>query len=288
MKSLLTAIFIVLIFSTSVIAENMVPTTKQKPESPISPKEEKTSFNAEQTECLQCGAWQISGSGADGLNGQILIINKKQIMIPGCGVFDYSIEKLKVSSSSGNPILVMLLQQRKESFLCLGNDGDTWTLDMEVSCHMKDDSIAEFNLRRGQSEKPTLSLTCWNMEREDPCESGSGIGSSVCNLIENSLIYKALSDQVARSYGMLMDLKVKKSPSFNAARFYATVLDFCIKSEKESGFDAWPMAHAYGCESFILQKKYEEFLSWDLCMHNKKNNLSSCKFPNEVFDRSQK
>jgi hypothetical protein len=230
-------------------------------------------------ECLQCGTWQ-------GLDGQILVINDNQIIIPGCGVFDYTIEESSVLQ--GKHKLLMSLEQSKESFLCTAKKGEAWTLDMEISGHMKDDSIAELNLRRGKSTTPVLWLYCWNIEREDPCDSGSGTGMSACSSIESSLIYKALSDESTSAYGILMNMKVKKLPSFNAERFSAAVFKFCKESEKNSGFNAWPEAYAYECLSDILKQKFEKFVSWHSCMYKKKNKLSSCKFPSESFDHSRK
>ncbi len=181
MKASLTTILILLAFSTSVVADKVRATATQEPESQVYAKEEATSTKVESQECLQCGAWQIIG-GPD-LGGGSLVINEKTIIIPFYGVFDYSIKQLEVSS--GNPVLVMLLQQQKEDPFCpgrllKGTDGGALTLEMELSGHFKENSIATFNLREGQSGESSLSLYCWNIEREDPCASGSAIGTSVC------------------------------------------------------------------------------------------------------------
>jgi hypothetical protein len=233
----------------------------------------------EQPECLQCGYWQS-------LNGEIVIINDSQIIIPACGVFDYTIEESKVFQ--GEHKLSMSLEQTKGSFLCASKKGDAWNLDMVISGHMQDYSTAELNLRQGESTTPILWLSCWNVEREDPCDSGSGAGTSACLLIENSLLYKALSNQIASAYEMLMNKKVRNRPSFNPARFYVTALEFCRKSEKNSGFDAWPEAHASECQYGILKQKYEEFVQWHSCMYEGRGKFSSCKFPTEKFARSRR
>jgi hypothetical protein len=84
----------------------------------------------------------------------------------------------------------------------------------------------------------------------------------------------------------LRNIKTKKLPDFNVARFSAVVNNFCTEHEKESGGGSWPVAHALSCQFGIMQKKYAEFVSWRSCMEKNGNKMRSCKFPNERFNRS--
>jgi hypothetical protein len=182
----------------------------------------------------------------------------------------------------------MLLKQQKTSFLCNNGDEKNWYLEADVSGHFQEGGTATFKLRKSKSAEPTLWLYGWNIDREDPCDAGSAYGTIACLSIENSIVYSMLSDHVERAFGLLMNIKVKKLPDFNAARFSAIVDEFCTERERESGGGSWPHAWAISCQLGIMQKKYEEFLSWRSCMEKHENKLSLCKFPNESFDRDIK
>jgi uncharacterized protein len=236
--------------------------------------------------CAQCGVWQDVDIG-------IFVIDDKRIIIPGCGVFDYNIEKYVSKACSHAKEcytykVSMLLKQTKTSLLCNNGDEKDWYLEADVSGHFQQGGTAEFILRKSKSDKPELFLSGWNIDREDPCDAGSGIGSSICNAIETSHVYRTLSNNVENAYSLLINAEEQKLPDFNVARFSASVYQFCMERERLSGANAWPKAWALDCQMGIMEEKYKEFVAWQTCMGKNENKLKSCKFPDESFDRSPK
>jgi hypothetical protein len=223
----------------------------------------------------------------DGLIGEIVIVNNRQIVIPGCGTFDYEIKQSSKNQEENHVTynLSMALTQRKESFLCRSKDNIDWVLEMEVSGHFKEGGTADFTLRRSKEKQAVLYLSAWNMDREDPCDSGSGHGSSACLSIENALLFKALAMKAESAYEKS---SVKKLPLFSAERFSAIVWKFCEHRERDSGGGEWPVAWALSCQNGILQDKYQEFETWSRCVENQGKKHNVCKYPDERFVRSSK
>jgi uncharacterized protein YecT (DUF1311 family) len=224
----------------------------QDPANPLAAQPGQMGDSRKPLKCPQCGIWQVG-------EVDILFIDDNRIVIPGCGVFVYK-TNTSVSTPEGEDRhtykISMLLTQKKTSFLCDTGDDKEWYLEAEVTGHFHEGGTADFILRKGKSAEPTLFLNGWNMDREDPCDAGSAYGSIACVSTEESLVYKGLSDGVAKAYELIMNIQVKKIPDFNAARFSATVDQFCTERERESGFGSWPRAYALGCKLGIVQKKY--------------------------------
>lgn len=237
--------------------------------------------------CPQCGIWEVRG------DGKLLIIDQERIIYPGCGEFTYKTERMapKLEREDRYEYQVsMRLEQVKMSFLCSTemNERNDWYLEARIQGHFREASEGSFELRKKKTgEEITLSLNGWNMDREDPCDSGSGHGSAWCAVIEQSHIYGSLSNRAREAYYLLLDSKAGKLQEFNVARFSAIVNQFCTEYHKESGGGAWPHAWAAGCTNAILNRKYDEFVAWQSCMEKNENKLASCKFPDETFDRNQ-
>lgn len=237
--------------------------------------------------CPQCGIWEVAN------DGKLLIIDEKRIIYPGCGEFTYKTQKITLKLEREDRYeyeVSMLLKQVKTSFLCNKekDEGNDWYLEATVQGHFREGSIGSFALRKKKaSEEATLWLRGWNMDREDPCDSGSGHGAAWCAEIEQSHIYGSLSNKAQEAYYLLLDSNAGKLPEFNAARFSAVVGQFCTEYHKESGGGSWPHAWAAGCQNAILNKKYDEFVAWQSCMEKNENKSASCKFPDENFDRTQ-
>jgi|GEM_PF-1130993 len=237
--------------------------------------------------CPQCGVWEVAS------DGKLLIIDQERIIYPGCGEFTYKTERMapKLEREDRYEYQVsMLLEQVKMSFLCSKemNEGNDWYLEATIQGHFREGSEGSFELRKKKTgEEVTLSLYGWNMDREDPCDAGSGHGSAWCAAIEQSHIYGSLSNRAQEAYYLLLGSKAGKLPEFNVARFSAVVNQFCTEYHKESGGGAWPHAWAASCTNAILNRKYNEFVAWQSCMEKNENKLASCKFPDETFDRTQ-
>lgn len=284
MKLTCIILLILLLCAIVAVAENRAP-------APIVDNPEAVVAKSKPLECPQCGAWQVSLSTVEGLEGNIILVDDKRIVIPGCGTFGYIIRQstVKPDYTKYNYKLSMSLTQWKASFLCERKDDDEWEMDIEVSGHFHEGGMASFRLRRNSYSKERMSLDVWSIEREDPCGAGSGRGSAACMAIANAQLFKALSIRSERAFLMLSENKTsKKMPSFNAARFSAVVWKFCENREKNSGGGAWPYAWALSCQHGILNDKFEEFAKWRDCMERKKYKLPLCKFPSENFSRDSK
>jgi hypothetical protein len=233
--------------------------------------------------CPQCGVWQVSET-------EIMIIDDKRIIIPGCGIFNY-----KTDRSVATPERIdrytykvsMALTQQKGWFRCEAGDDQAWTMEADVSGHFRHGGTGEFVLRKSKTIDPTLWLNGWNMDREDPCDAGSAYGTGACWSTENSFIYRALSDYAERAYEMLIEGKAKKLPPFNPAGFAAKVDNYCSNRERNSGGGSWPTAHSLSCENGILKKKFREFAKWHKCMDGNGRKWTLCQFPDEKFSHTK-
>jgi hypothetical protein len=179
----------------------------------------------------------------------------------------------------------MTLRQLRKGFRCNAGDDATWYMDAKVSGHFREGGTADFILGQLEQRKPTLELSGWNIDREDPCAAGSASGTAACVLLENSLIYQALSCSAERAYQLLLEEEAKNPPSFNPATFAATVDRFCYDRERDSGGGGWPVAHGARCKNRILRAKFKEFLSWHECMQTNRRKRTLCTFPNMDFNK---
>lgn len=273
MKSIYIVLLIISFFTVSSYAEEW-PSPAPPPEhgSHIVPK-------VKPLTCPQCGVWQISET-------EIMIVDDKRIIIPGCGVFDYKTDRSVVTPERTDRYIYkvsMSLTQQKTWFRCDAGDEKAWSMEADVSGHFRHGGTAGFVLRRNKTAEPTLSLSGWNIDREDPCGAGSAFGTGACWSIENSLIYRALSDYAERAYEMLIEEKATKLPLFNPAAFAAKVDKYCIDRERNSGGGSWPTTHALSCENGILKKKFRELAKWHKCMERNDRKWTLCKFPDERF-----
>jgi hypothetical protein len=241
-------------------------------------------------ECPQCGLWDVGDAGY----AEMLFIDNNRIVIPGCGSFDYKTEQIVSTPKARdrNPYKVSLqLIQKRKSFLCdpgKEKNGQNWHLEAEVDGHFQEGGTASFMLRKDKSARPTLWLSGWNMDRENPCDAGSAYGSIACFSNEETHVYRALSQHAEWAYKLFINRKVRKLPDFNAARFSAIVDQFCVDRERDSGGGSWPHAWASNCQLEIMKKKYKEFVLWEACMEKTGDQFASCRFPNESFNRSAK
>lgn len=247
--------------------------------------------------CPQCGLWQVSGASGGELVGEIVVVDDKRVIIPGCGDFEYMIARSTATPQPHDRYdydLSLSMTMRKPSFLCEAADDSAWRLDVRVSGHFREGGTADFSVRPTAAAEPILSLTGWNMDREDPCAAGSGMGTGACMEIANAILYKALSARAKSAYQILIGTTpAKPLPSFNAERFSATIAKFCTHREKHSGGGAWPTTWASVCEADFLSAKFKEFVAWHTCAQKelkaqKASVRAKCKFPGEYFDRKAK
>lgn len=256
MRLTFTMLLIVFIFALPVYAERPL-------EAPIPSQGSNVVSKDKPLKCPQCGLWQLSRSFPTGFEGDIVFVDEHQIIIPACGAFDYKIENSKAIAQGQDRYkydLTLILTQQKKSFVCFPENGNDWKMDITVEGHFREGGTANIVLRKHKTEKPTLELDGWNINREDPCDSGSGSGTAACLMIKGALLYKVLSIKAERAYHEVMQNKLlPRTPSFNASLFSATVLIFCEKKEKESGGGSWPVAWSYSCQNRILEAKLKEF-----------------------------
>jgi hypothetical protein len=233
--------------------------------------------------CPQCGVWHVSET-------EIMIVDEKRVIIPGCGVFEYKTDRSIATSERVDRYVYkvsMSLTQQKRWFLCDTGDNRAWKMEANVSGHFRHAGTAEFVLRKNATAEPSLWLSGWNIDREDPCDAGSAFGTISCVSIENSGLYRMLSEYAERAFITLMGEGVRKLPSFNPANFAANVDKYCYDREKESGGGSWPSAYAAMCENGIFKTKFREFAAWHKCMDGNGRKWALCKFPNETFSRAK-
>lgn len=256
------------------------------PPPPISTSTRTVVAKTKPLNCPQCGVWQGGSSEVDG----IFVIERNRIILPGCEVFSYKTVKSKVlpEREDRHTYEVSLrLNQEKESFLCPRGKNDNWNLEANIDGHFQEGGTGSFILHRNKSAKPLLEFYGWNIDRENPCDAGSGSGTTACISDELSLVYQALARLAEYSYEQLMNVNIKKLPDFNPARFSATVDHFCTEREKESGGGSWPHAWALDCKLGFVKDKRQEFIEWKACMEKNENKVSACIFPTEDFDRTK-
>jgi len=256
------------------------------PPPPISTPTRTIAAKTKPLDCPQCGVWQGGSSEIDG----IFVIERNRIIIPGCGVFTYKTVKAKAVPEREDRYtyeISMRLTQTKKSFLCPQRNNDDWHLEANIDGHFQEGGTGSFELRRSKSAKPILYFGGWNMDREDPCDAGSGSGASACSSDEVSLVYQALTRQTEKAYEQAINANIKGLPDFNAARFSATIDQFCTEREKESGGGSWPTAWALSCKLGFLKDKHQEFGAWNACLEKNENMIPACKFPTENFDRTK-
>jgi len=255
--------------------------------------------------CPQCGLWQISSASAAGVAGEIAVIEGSRLIIPSCGIFDYETEKTTVTPRPSSPQpnnrytyeISLRMTMRKPGGVCGWRTVTDWQLEGEVSGHFHEGGVAEFTVK--QKRDDVLSFRAWNVNREDPCASGSGFGSGDCSAVGNGLLYKALAAETRTTYELARNIKPsRRPPSFNAARFAVTVATYCQEREKGSGGGSWPTAWALSCENEILSGKLREVTAWNACTQArfsgadtgtaKQAKPAPCSFTGERFDRTRR
>jgi len=240
--------------------------------------------------CPQCGFWHISSSST-GLEGDIMIVDESDISIPNCGSFSYEVKSSSVRND-GRPdrhtyTLDMALRQWNSSTICQDTSTLPWSMTVSVSGHFQEGGMGDFVLRRPNEATEHLSIVGWNSQRENPCDSGSSVGSLACLRIANARLFKAFSIEVSNAYSILLSQpRRRKILSFNPALFAADVLAHCSLREKGSGGYSWPYVWALACQSEIIVKKLEEFRGWRYCTHQGEADLAKCPFPSGKFDRT--
>ena len=278
MRSLCVVICIVFLFGLPTFAENLPPIPSQ---------ERNAVLKSKPLKCPQCGIWKLSYSEPDGLVGDSIFIDDHQVVIPGCGVFSYTVKQLKTTVEREDDYIydvsLLLSPQKVEiSLLCNEGEGDTRTMDINIGSR----GSADLVLSKDKAKNPTLSLVGWS---DNPCEYGTGEGTAVCLSIKERLTYRILSIKAEQAYKKLLESNPSKNlPNFNAARFSAVVSRFCENKEKDRGSPSWSYAWACTCQNRILEAKLKEFSTWMDCMEKNKNKHGVCKFPTESFDRNPK
>ncbi len=173
-------------------------------------------FPREILECPQCGAWQISGSNVQWLNGDILHINENYIEIDGCGVFevlDITTNITGVGDERKIYKITSKLKPIKQLLLCNTNTSE-WQLNIEVSGHFSEGGYAEFSLASSDGSGFEFGFHAWNIYREDPCNAGSGRGHAECMALSNAILLRSLITQasIVRSGGFYKEHPRKGQP----------------------------------------------------------------------------
>ena len=222
------------------------------------PPPERTSQPAS---CPLCGAWRINHSNRPSLLGEEVMITSTKIKIPLCGTFDY-----EVTEQLTSPIAA----RSKDAGAFCPSKTERWqerTIQLEVrlSGHLRQDSVADFVVHGTDIQQEFIRFSAWNMERENPCDSGSGPASLSCMLMDNAKLLKLLSLEV-RDLPPSKTRSRKSLQPFSATRFADSALHQCRRREADSGGGPWPEVHAQSCLFERIYEKFREIQEWRECM----------------------
>ena len=249
-------------------------------------------FSSKPLDCPHCGNWLISSSSINSFIGDFVLADEGQFVIQGCGAFVYNNAAIKSKAVSENKFeynfktsFVGHNSSLGVSSLCGGKD-KSWSpteliLTMNIYAHFLDGGYADFYLSRNGIAQPILAFRAWNINREDPCGSGSGFGTGDCISIGNAELRKTLWSMVDSSEDLLLAINSSKQPKrFNLTRFMNKAIIYCNNREKDSGGGHWPATWALNCIGEQMTAKINEFHHWKTCIKLKPNALS-CQFPND-------
>ena len=92
-----------------------------------------------QLECPQCGVWKLSSSEPDGLVGDFVFIDDREVVIPGYGVFSYKVKQSKATVEREDNYIYyiydvsLLLSPRKNMSPSSKEErSDTWRMDIKT------------------------------------------------------------------------------------------------------------------------------------------------------------
>lgn len=261
-------------------------------EAPTSSQDGNVISKPAQLECPQCGVWKLSSSEPDGLVGDFVFIDDREVVIPGYGVFSYKVKQSKATVEREDNYIYdvsLLLSPRKNmSLLSKEERSDTWRMDIKTD-GIGGRGSADLVLIKDKANGPALWLVGWRMDSDDPCGYGTGEGTATCLSIMQTLTYRILSIKAEQAYEKLLESNPSGNlPDFNVARFSAVVTKFCENKERDRGSPSWSYAWAFTCQNRILEAKLKQFSTWMDCMEKNKNKHGVCKFPTESFDRNPK
>jgi len=228
-------------------------------------------------ECPYCGTWTVTEASPAGSIGERIEFANDRVSLPTCGDFNVSV-KTQLNSNDGERRTyrsTLELKPIQPDSLCSIAPDQTLRMEAVVSVGYRvDGGRGEFTVYGNSATTPLLSITAWNYDRDNPCDSGSGYGSAACLQVATARLIKTLSYE---AYG------VGAGGRLNPARFAAATMDFCSKREVGNGGGSWPYVWALDCQAERLQAKLKELRAWSACRTGA--NPSSCKPPNENFDR---
>lgn len=134
-----------------------------------------------------------------------------------------------------------------------------------------------------EQQKAVLNISFWNMEKNEPGETGSGYGSSFAVYMDLKILKHVFTYEIANGLWNLPKYQQDKySEAFNLSRFTQKAKKFCDKKEAKSGGGHWPAVWQQACLYQQLDAKLNTLLTWQECSHNKK---TKCIYPNERLEK---
>ncbi len=239
-------------------------------------------------ECPQCGDWDITRAQPSGSVGERLSIDSERVIIPTCGEFAVTVVNQGMTASVDGYRtyrVTMALQPRLVERLCSTSPEASIRLEMEIGVgHRQDGGVADFQVYKRSQAAPLLVAGAWNFKRDNPCDSGSGRGSAMCQQFYNARTYKTLAVEVYDAQANINpQVSAALAKQFNVATFAADVFRFCRDREANSGGGTWPYAWALTCQAKRLDDKLAELRAWRSCLDQKR---SKCPTVTNKFDKS--
>ncbi|HSI50786.1 MAG TPA: hypothetical protein VLA61_21160 [Ideonella sp.] len=236
--------------------------------------------------CPQCGEWRVTYASREGAVGAVLSIDETVIKVPSCGSFAYRsavpVFSLDPRGQGRYQLVTDVTPMDEQMGACsMGKAPFRMSLYL-VNRFNAEAGVAGLELRSAGDEVPLLSLSAWNLQRDDPCGSGGSEGQAACLILRNTEVYAELAKE---AYGSALEAKTGAQRNalrmFNPALFAAETMKACRKREAQSGGFDWPEANAQACQLDQLVSKLAELRAWQACLAPGMKPKGQCKLPTD-------
>lgn len=233
--------------------------------------------------CPQCGHWELAGA-SHGMTGEWMAIRPDRVDFPALGWFcARTIEQSVKDEGRGRRgyRVVLELTPRTDDCATPGGQGLRMQVDVDAGGNVEG-SHARMRIRRGA--EPVFDGEAWNVDREDPCDSGSNTAFIACHDMDHARLYKQLS---LEAYGIRRSLAGNAAASFarrfSPDRFVDDVERFCDRQGSLRGAGSGATLVSKQCQVERMAAKLRELEAWQACMRKGER---ACTTPDQRFDTS--
>lgn len=222
-------------------------------------------------ECPQCGAWTLTSSKPPGLVGERLVVDSDRISIPMCGEFRPEVESSSIKTEEGGNrryhVSLALRGVGLASCATKKNDVDALRAEADISvAYHRDGGFGEFAIIDRATGTTVFAASGWNYGRDNPCDTGSGLGSLACMVVANAELQRQLSQSALLA-----------NPNYRVGRVQRAAERVCRSKGRDAG-GSWPAVWQESCKAELLEKKLEAFSAFHEC---REKHGRSCQVPDE-------